>query len=157
MKAILFAVASIFVVTVSVTPSEARPYHPSWTSANSRTVIGRLLPAIRVTHITAAIMRDKDIARGIIGTIPPAAMAPAMPNAGMAERLRALPISATVPAIGPCKRACMTVDPPAGAAGGCGPKKVADLSSTLPATGGLGVTQPARVSARSWFGFTTSA
>jgi hypothetical protein len=33
MKAILFAVASIFVATVSVTPSEARPYHPSWTSA----------------------------------------------------------------------------------------------------------------------------
>jgi hypothetical protein len=29
MKAMIFAVASIFIVTVPVTPSEARPYQPS--------------------------------------------------------------------------------------------------------------------------------
>lgn len=33
MKAMIFAVASIFIVTVQVTPSEAQPYQPSWTSA----------------------------------------------------------------------------------------------------------------------------
>lgn len=60
-------------------------------------------------------MRNKDMARGITGIIPQAAMAPAMPNAGVVERMRASPISATVPAIGPCKRACMAEGPRDGA------------------------------------------
>ena len=102
-------------------------------------------------------MRNKDMARGITGTIPPAATAPTMPNAGVAERMRASPISATVPAIGPCKRACMAEGPADGGAGGCEPKRVADQSSTLWETGGIGAIPLAHASARSLFGLTMSA
>jgi hypothetical protein len=56
MKAIVFAVASIFVVTASATPSLARPYYKGWAESNSAS--GYQSRASRSAHRSARYHRQ---------------------------------------------------------------------------------------------------
>ncbi len=155
MKAILFAVASIFVVTVSATPSLARPYYQDRAASNFSSGFQSL------SHyaIKDVPIEGPNMARATIGNMPATPTACGTTVSMPATRAaRGITANKPTPHAARARHTTQPADaPPAGAAGGCAHKKAADLSSTSPAIGGIGAVPSARASAQSWSGPIMSA
>jgi hypothetical protein len=155
MKAILFAVASIFVVTVSATPSLARPYYQDRAASNFSSGFQSL------SHHAHQGRAYRGAEYGARHHRQYASYAHSMrhhrQHAGY-TRTRGITANKPTPHAARARHTTQPADaPPAGAAGGCAHKKAADLSSTSPAIGGIGAVPPARASAQSWSGPIMSA